>query len=146
MAETHDWERAKWERLIEILNGFARASAVGPDRIHVTLADRVGSKRDVDILMSPDQWSDLNGTIWGSFDDAVRQIKESLDDLPAGHPFLIFHLYELVPSRTVQLPEDPDVAKLREHLRKNPGAVGEWRAYRRDGSYARFPEPPPRDA
>lgn len=146
MGKSQDWDRVWWERLIEFLNGFARAYAVGPDRIHVTLTDSEGgATRDVRILMSPAQWSDLYGTIWGNFEDAARQIKESLSDLPPGHPFLIFHLYELVPSMTDQLPEDPEDARLREYLRNTPGGVGEWRAYRRDGSYAASSEPPRRD-
>lgn len=143
MADDQDWARVWWERLIDYLDAFASASAVGPDRIHVRMNDREGTTHDVIIIMSPDEWSDLYSTIWGNFDDAALQIKESLETLPAEHPFLIYRTYELHPSKTERIAEDPELAQFREHLRKNPGAVGEWRAYRRDGSYATFPEPPP---
>src|SRR5690606_35620958 len=118
MATEH--ERREWERLIERLNTWASAVGESEDRIRVTLTNGDGSRRDVPINRSADQWSDMSGTMWGSFEDAVREVERSLRDLPPDHGHLVFGQYELHPSKVETLPEDPDEARMREYLREHP--------------------------
>ncbi len=48
-----------WERLLEFLNNWSTAVEVEPGRIEVTLDNPDGSKRGVEILMTPDEWDDM---------------------------------------------------------------------------------------
>lgn len=142
MATEH--ERQEWERLIERLNAWATATAESEDRIRVTLNDDDGSRRDVLVHLSPDQWSDMSGTMWGSFEDAAREVEVALRDLPSDHGHLVFDQYELHPSRDETLPEDPDDARMRELLRDHPEGVGNWYAVDGEGNLIPFPQGPPR--
>ena len=141
-----EYERLEWQRLVERLN--TRASAVGESesRIQLTLTNDDGSRRDVTIHMSADQWSDMFGTMWGSFEDAAREVERSLQELPPDHGHLVFGQYDLHPSMVETLPEDPDDAQMREYLRVHPEGGGNWYAIDREGNHIPFPEGPPRDA
>ena len=144
-AMTTEYERREWERLIERLNTCASAAAESEDRIQVTLTNDDGSRRDVAIHMTPDQWSDMFGTMWGSFEDGVREVERSLQELPSDHGHLIFGQYELHPSMVETLPEDPEDAQMREYLREHPDGGGKWYAVDPEGNHVPFPEGPPRD-
>ena len=142
---TTDYERREWERLVERLNTGASAVAESEDRIRVTLTYADGSRRDVIIHMSADQWSDMFGTMWGSFEDGVREVERSLRELSPDHGHLVFGQYELHPSLDETLPDDPDDAQMREYLRKHPEGGGNWYAIDREGKWIPFPEGAPRD-
>jgi len=101
-----------------------------------------GTSREVEILLSPDDWSSLYGTIWGELEGGAQQVKEALDELPDDHPFLIYKTYELHPSETETLPEDPDEARMREFMRDHPEGGGDRFAIDRQTNLP-FPELPP---
>ena len=88
------------------------------------------------------------GTMWGSFEDAVREVERSLQELPPDHGDLVSDQYELHPSMAEALREDPDDAQMREHLREHQHLEGggNWYAIDREGNRIPFPEGPPRDA
>lgn len=139
-------ERREWERLIERLDTWASAAAESEDRIRVTLSNDDGSRRDVAIHMTADQWSDMFGTMWGNFEDGVREVERSLQELPPDHGHLVFGQYELHPSMVETLPENPEDAQMREYLREHPEGGGNWYAIDREGNRIPFSEGPPRDA
>jgi hypothetical protein len=141
-----DYGRREWERLVERLNTRASAVAESEDRIRVTLTNDDGSRRHVTIHMTADQWSHMFGTMWGSFEDGVREVERSLQELPPDHGHLVFGQYELHPSMDETLPENPDDAQMREYLRKHPEGGGNWYALDREGNHIPFPEGPPGDA
>ena len=118
--------------------------AVTPERIKVVLATAGRDAREVQIVMSPDDWSCLWGTAMGDFDSAVTYVRSVLEGLSREHSFLVYDRYELHPSTTPNLPEDPEDARLREMLLQHPdGIKGRWVAYTGDGVAHPFPEPPP---
>jgi hypothetical protein len=141
-----EYERQQWERLIERLDARAAAAAESEDRVRVTLTNDDGSRRDVVIHMSADEWSDMFGTMWGSFEDAAREVERSLKELPPDHDHLVFGQYELHPSMVETLPEDPDHVRMREYMRDHPQGGGNWYALDEEGKRIPFPQGPPRDA
>lgn len=104
-----------WDRLVERLNAWTSATALGPGRIRVTLPDDQAIE-PVEILMTPEEWDDMSGVMWGDFDEAVEEVKRSIMGLQAADRFLIYSQYRLERSAHAFVPEDDDVT---------PGA-GEW--------------------
>lgn len=118
-----------WERLLALLATMGEVNASTPGRIRL----RTGRRR-VEIVMNEDDWSDLAGTIHGSFDGAARHLRRALAEAEAADaPYLVYYTYELEPSQTPESPmrlqEEADVLRQREHLRDHLGSRGEWRAY-----------------
>lgn len=145
MAEQQrDRERQWWDRLIDSLNTWASAAALVSDRIGVVLSSEGRTRREVQIVMSPREWAEIHGVAYGDFDQAVADVRRALDDVPDGHGFLVYNCYELHPSMTDTLPEDPEVERLRELMRQHPeGLGGTWVAYTSDGTAHPCPEMPP---
>lgn len=140
-----EYERREWERLVERLNAWASAVGESEDRIRVTLTNDDASRRDIAIHMTADQWSNMFGTMWGSFEDGVREVERSIRELPPDHGHLVFDQYELHPSKVETLPEDPEDAQMREYLRDHPEGGGSWFAISRDGNRVPFPEGSPEE-
>lgn len=97
-----------WQRLIEALDGWTSAKAVAPGRIEVTRPGRTGRGRAV-IVMTPEEWGDMTGTLGGSFDDAVGDVKRSLRRLRPHEGFAVYSQYRLEGSATPSLPPVTDV-------------------------------------
>ena len=111
-----------WDRLLRSLNAWAVAEAVEPDRIRVRFVDAEGSARQVEIVMAPEDWQDWVDLMWGSPEDAAREVKESLLEVGDSCRFLVYEQYGLEPSETEQLPPDPVL----EWLRAHPEGGGHW--------------------
>ena len=80
------------------------------------------------IVMTPDEWDDMAGVMWGNVDDAVAAVKRTLLALRPDEGFAVYADYRLEPSATIALPEPPGFT---------PEPGGEWVAYDRDGRVAR---------
>ncbi|PWN03099.1 hypothetical protein DJ010_08175 [Nocardioides silvaticus] len=97
------------------------------------------------IVMSPVDWDGWEG-VNGSFETTVDDVQRAVREHGGSHPFLVYDLYELVPSPAETLPPDPDEERLDQLMRENGGRpIGTWVAYGQDGKMYPFPEPPPRD-
>ena len=81
-------------------------------------------RRQVVVVMRADEWDDMVGVMWGSFDSALREVKATLSGLKPDEAFAVYSLYRLCPSIEATPPESP--APLPE-----PG--GQWVAYDRAG-------------
>ncbi len=120
-----------WQRLIEALDGWTSASATAAGRIEVSLPDDRGGGQAV-IVMSQDEWDDMVGVMWGSFADAVSDVKRSLQRLQPHERFAVYSQYRLEGSTTPTLPSTPGPA---------PEAGGEWGTLDREGRVtSRFSE------
>lgn len=144
MATEHEIQ--EWKRLVARLNTWANAVAESEDRIRVSLANDDGPHRDVTIHMTPHQWSDMSGTMWGSFEEGAREVERSLEELPPDHGHLVFDQYELHPSIAETLPEDPEEVRMHEYPREHPEGAGNWYAIDREGNRVPFPKGSPTDA
>ena len=118
MDDTDDWER-----LIRYLDEWTSASEIAPGRIRVSLPLERGS-RQVIVVMTPDEWDDMTGVMWGDFDDAAEDVKRTLFALQPGEGFAVYSQYRLEPSVDDMLPEPPEFT---------PEPGGEWVTYDRDG-------------
>jgi hypothetical protein len=76
--------------------------------------------------MTDDEWDDTVTVMWGSFDDAAREVRERILGLQPDERFLLYGQYELVPSATERLPVDPDVERLQQLARQHPEGFGTW--------------------
>jgi len=103
--------QGEWRRLVEALDAWTSATAVAAGRIEVTLPGH--GSRQVVIVMTPGEWSGMAGTMWGSFDAAVEDVKRSLRDLRPHQGFAVYHQYRLEGSSTPSLPPFTDVPPLR---------------------------------
>ena len=141
-----DAEYSQWRRLVEALDEWTAAHEVSEGRIRVWLPDLVGSRPEyVDIVMSPQDWDVWSGTVMGSLELTIDEVKQAVAALATPHPFLVHHLYELHPSLNETLPPDPDEERMAQLMRENDGRpIGNWFAYGKDGKTYPFPEGPPR--
>lgn len=124
-------ERDGWNRLVEALDAWTSAIEVAPGQIEVALRDD-GTSRHVVIVMTPDQWDDMAGVMWGDFDSAVEDVKATLLEMESHEVFAVYSQYRLEPSITATLPKPTDGPPF-------PG--GEWVAYDKEGRVeSRFAE------
>lgn len=125
--------RRSWERLIETLSRFGAATEVEPRRIEVRrTAD--GSRRRIQVVITPEQWNDLIDTPWGNIDDALAYVREAVTDLEGHHRFLVYTTYALEASGTPQIPADPAELEIQEHPRQHPDANSHWFALDKNGN------------
>lgn len=138
--------QSAWVRLATALDEWTAAEEIAEGRIRVRLpASTPLQQEHVDIVMSEDDWDIWSGTVLGSVEDAIDEVKRAVEGLASPHPYLVHDLYELHPSMTETLPPDPDVERLNQLMRENGGRpIGNWYAIDRDGKDHPFPEPPPR--
>lgn len=110
-----------WERWLAILNQLGTAVEPGPGRTWLTLDGPTGSTRDVEILMTPDEWSEMVGVMWGGYGPEVREyVEDTVLGLRPHERFLVYAQYTLVPSASEDLPVDEEFARLRELAREHP--------------------------
>lgn len=120
------------------------AVALTRERIRVVLTADARDSREVQIVMSPDDWSCIWSTAYGDFDSAVAYVQGELESVPSEHGFLVYDCYELRPSTTATLAPHPEAARFREMLLQQPDGInGNWVACTSDGVAHPFPEPPP---
>ncbi len=100
-----------WDRLVGALDDWASVVAAEAGAIDVLMP---GGRR-VTIVMTADEWDDMVDVLWGSFDDAVEDVKRTLLGLRAHERFAVYSQYRLEPSADASLPQIPD----------RPGS-GEW--------------------
>jgi hypothetical protein len=131
-----DHQRLEWERLIQSLDDWGSAREGEPGRIHVRLPD---GSREVTIVMTPEEWSeDMTGVMWGNFEDALNDVKETLLNLGINERFARYSQYRLYGSEDAMtaLADDEDHAA-------EPG--GEWSTVDRGGHISRFADGPKPD-
>lgn len=82
--------------------------------------------------MTPGEWNDMVSVMWGSFDDAIDDVKRSLQRLKPHEGFAVYSQYRLEGSATPALPP----ARPRV-----PEAGGQWVTFDREGrAISRFGE------
>ena len=74
--------------------------------------------------MTPEEWDDMTGTMWGSFDAAVEDVKRSVRNLRPDQGFAVYSQYRLEGSATASLPLINDVP---------PPRGGRWEVRDRQG-------------
>ena len=115
-----------WERLIEALDEWTEARQVAPGRIEVVLPEKGTDRRHVQIVMTPDEWDDIASVAFGGFEYALDYVKEMLARLSDSEKFAVYTTYDLAPSDTPELTEDPQTLRLRELAREHPEGIGRW--------------------
>lgn len=143
-AERDEAERymaEQWDRLLHFLNRLGPTRQLAPGRISLTLRE---TGRHVEIVMTPDEWDDMYGPMWGSFDDAAADVERSVLSASESEPYLVYCQYRLEPSPTPELPPDPDDERMQALLRANGGkSIGSWVALDNKGRVVgRFSDSP----
>lgn len=117
-----NYER-QWERLIDALDAWSTANVVAPGHIEVAIP-HADPARLVSILMSPEEWDDMTGVMWGNFADAVQDVQRTLLRLQPHEAFAVYSQYRLEPSVGPALPEPRP---------REEASGGEWVALDREG-------------
>ena len=131
-----------WERLLDFLNSWATARETGPGRVEVTWVASTGRPRTVTLVMSRQEWDDLVTIPYGDFDLAADGLRRQLLGLDGNEPYLVYRTYELVPSATPVLREDPEELRLQELARRHPEGFGRWIALDENGDVVDELRPP----
>lgn len=125
---------ALWDRLLAFLNELGSASEVAPGRIRLRLAE-IG--RDLEIVMTPEEWDHMVSVMWGDFLDAAQAVRRTAFGVTEDERFLVYEDYQLEPSTTPHLPSDPQLERLRALAQENPDqALGHWVALDHEGRVA----------
>ncbi len=120
----------EWDRLLSALNTWATAAELESGRIRVRFVDSTGSHRQVEIVMTSEDWDDWIGMLGSSPEAAAGEVKKALLRIDGAHGFLVYELYELQPSATEQLPPN----EVLEWLRTHPVSGGRWVVLNDDGT------------
>lgn len=116
-----------WNRLLDALDSWSAAAPIAPGRIEVSVPEDE-ARRDVVIVMTPDEWDEMTSVMWaGDFDAAVADVERTLLHLQPHERFAVYSHYGLEPSTEPTLPDPPDGLAV-------PG--GEWVAYDAEGRVA----------
>jgi hypothetical protein len=118
-----------WERLLDLLGTLGEVDSSTPGRLRLRI-----DRQRVEIVMTESEWADLVSLPHGSFAGAARHLLDALARAEAElAPYLVYHPYDLEPSATPESPsrlqEEAELRRVQEHLRRHPGARGEWRAH-----------------
>ncbi|WP_193610142.1 hypothetical protein [Nocardioides lijunqiniae] len=119
-----DPERS-WHELVAALDAWTTASAVTDRSIDVALPSDDGPGRRVLVMLTRDEWEDMTDVMWGSFEAAVDEVKQTLREMGADDAFAVYSQYRLVPSVS------PTVGD--EGGRAAPSGPGEWVARDSEG-------------
>jgi hypothetical protein len=93
-----------WQRLIAYLNEWANAREV-PGGIEITFIGSAGRSRTVEVVMTPEDWDDFIGTMYGGDDPRPSPIQETVLGAPDGVPYLVYDgTYGWAASETRELP------------------------------------------
>jgi hypothetical protein len=110
MQATNDWQR-----LVAALDAWSSATEIAPARIEVALPqDQAGR---VVVVMTPTEWEEMSGVMWGSFEDALGEVKQTLSELQPHERFAVYSQYRLAPSVEPTLPRS---------ARPAPAPGGTW--------------------
>lgn len=123
-----DDQRRQWEALIRSLDEWSEAHEVNAGRIQVRLPE---GSRHVVIEMTPGEWDEMSGVMWGSFEDALEDIKETLLALGPADRYASYADYRLSGSTTPR-----GAGPFKRERSVEPG--GEWAVRGRDGVVRRL--------
>lgn len=127
-----DADQRHWQDLLLALDRWSSAEAVGDAQIRVEVR---GQRRWVTVEISPAEWVDLFSVMWGSVEDALQDVKQTLLGLKVDQAYACYEDYRLVGSETARAAREPD-------LLDAGVAEGEWVAHGRDGEVHRFSDWP----
>jgi hypothetical protein len=102
MLVTMDLERS-WYDLVAALDDWTAATVVTADTIEVALPAGDGPGRRVLVMVTPDEWDGMTGVMWGSFENAVEDVKQTLREMGESDGYAVCNLYRLVPSTSPTL-------------------------------------------
>lgn len=112
-----------WAALVDGLSSFALVSDRDPHGLVVTLEKDDGTRRVVEIVMTPQEWHWLVGITFGSLEPAVDDVREQVLEQPIDKPYLVYSLYNLVPLDRPVIPVSPEFAFLDELAERHPEGV-----------------------
>jgi hypothetical protein len=98
-----------WSELLNLLHSLGSAREVAPGRIHLKLQ---ATGRDLEIVMTPEEWADMVSIVWGDVRDALSDVRLTALSVADGVRFLVYGDYRLEPSLTDALLPDPEDARL----------------------------------
>ncbi|WP_134738102.1 hypothetical protein [Nocardioides sp. 503] len=107
-----------WHDLVTALDDWTAATAVADGTIEVALPGDGGPGRRVLVMLTPDEWDDMTGVMWGSFEDAVDDVRQTLGQMGPSDGYAVYGTYRLVPSASPRLGGDGGRAR--------PSGPGEW--------------------
>lgn len=101
MQATDDWQGLV--DALDALDAWTSATEIASGRIEVALPQDLAGRRVV-VVMTPAEWEDMSGVMWGSFEDALGEVKQTLSELQPHERFAVYSQYRLVPSVEPTLP------------------------------------------
>ncbi|WP_193614608.1 hypothetical protein [Nocardioides lijunqiniae] len=114
-----------WHDLVAALDDWTAASALSDRTIDVALPSDDGPGRRLMVVLTPDEWEDMTDVMWGSFEAAVEEVKQTLREMGADDAFAVYSQYRLVPSVSPTVGEEGGWAA--------PSGPGEWVASDSEG-------------
>lgn len=97
-------EDKQWERLLAYLSKRGSVHRAEFGRIRLRLD---GATHDVEIVMTPAEWSDMVGVAWDSFDAAAADVVRTALEAGPANRYLVYENDALEPSLEPTPPADP---------------------------------------
>jgi len=89
--------------------------------------------------MTPAQWDEMASVVFGGVDDAIGYVTRVLAGLDGSQGFLVYTVYDVEPSSTPWVEEDPEVERLDRLARERFEGIGVWSPYPASGEVRDLP-------
>jgi len=103
-----------WNALVSVLNSSAVVTERQPCGLVVSADRDDGPAMVVEVVMTEDEWDDLVSIHWAHVEPAAQHVRDLVIGQPRNQRYLVYSQYELVPSATPELPEDPAFLRMQE--------------------------------
>lgn len=99
-----------------------------PDGLVVSRRHHDGTTREIEIVLTREEWDDIVEITFGDIGSAVEYVRGMVEKQPPGQRYLVHGMYDLVPSSTAESPEERDLAEVQALLRQYPDGIpgGRW--------------------
>lgn len=112
-----------WNALVSMLSSFATVTQRDPHGLVVQARRSDGSHLYVEIVMTPEEWTELVHIPIGDLDSALEFVRDHVLEQPRDQRYLVYTTYDLEPQDTPEKPIDHELLEMQAYAAQFPGGV-----------------------